>query len=69
MDQQEVDDLEMRLMYGKIDDDYVIPQDEAEVEDTDHVELKKALQDLADDAKIKGASIEFVTKIRELQIT
>jgi hypothetical protein len=69
MDQQEVDDLELQLMYGKIEDDDSIPQDETEVGDTDHDELKDALQALADDANIQGASIEFVTKIRELLIT
>jgi hypothetical protein len=50
MDQQEVDDLELQLIYGKIKDDDYIPQDETEVGDTDHEELKKALQALADDA-------------------
>jgi hypothetical protein len=69
MDQQEVDDLELQLMYGKIEDDDLIPQDETEVGDTDHEELLKALQALADDAQIKGASIKFVTKLRELLIT
>jgi hypothetical protein len=69
MDQQEVDDIELQLMYGKIEDDDPIPQDETEVGDTDHDELKKSLQALADDAKIKGASIEFVTKLREFLIT
>jgi hypothetical protein len=69
MDQQEVDDLELQLIYGKIEDDDPIPQDETKVGDTDHEELKKALQALADDIQIKGASIKFVTKIRELLIT
>jgi Reverse transcriptase (RNA-dependent DNA polymerase) len=69
MDQLEVDDLELQLMYRKIEDDDPIPQDETEVEDTDHEELKKALQALADDAQIKGASIKFVTKLCELLIT
>jgi hypothetical protein len=69
MDQQEVDDLELQLMYGKIEDDDPIPQDEMEVGGTDHEELKKALQALAADAQIKGASIKFVTKLRELLIT
>jgi hypothetical protein len=69
MDQQKVDDLVLKLMYGKIEDDGPIPPDETEVGDTDHDELKKALQALADDAKIKGASIEFITKLRELLIT
>jgi hypothetical protein len=69
MDQQEVDDLELQLIYGKIEDDDPIPQDEMEVRDTDHEELKKALQALTDDAQIKGASIKFATKLRELLIT
>jgi hypothetical protein len=69
MDQLEVDDLELQLIYGKIKDDDPIPQDEMEVGDTDHEELKKSLQALADDAQIKGASIKFVTKHRELLIT
>jgi hypothetical protein len=69
MDQQEVDGLELQLMYGKIEDDDPIPQDETEVGDTDHDELKKSFQALADDAKIKGAAIEFVMNIRELRIT
>jgi hypothetical protein len=69
MDQHEVDDLELKLMYGKIEDDDPIPQDETEVGDTDCDELKKALQALADDAKIKGATVEFVTRLRELLIT
>jgi hypothetical protein len=69
MDQQKVDDLELQLMYGKIEDDDPSPQDETEVGETDHDELKKALQALADDAKIKKASIEFFTRLRELQIT
>jgi hypothetical protein len=69
MDQQEVDDLELDLMYGKIEDDDPISQDEMEVGDTDHEDLKTALQALADDAQIKGASIKFVTKTRELLIT
>jgi hypothetical protein len=69
MDQQDVDDLELELMYGKIEDDDPIPQDETEVGNTDHDELKEALQALADDAKIKGASIEFVTRLREPLIT
>jgi hypothetical protein len=69
MDQQDADDLELQLMYSKIEDDFPIPQDETEVGDTDHEVLKKALQALADDAQIKGASIKFVTKFRELLIT
>jgi hypothetical protein len=40
MDQLEVDDLELQLIYGKIKDDDPIPQDEMEVGDTDHEELK-----------------------------
>jgi hypothetical protein len=40
MDQQEVDGLELQLMYGKIEDDDPIPQDETEVKDTDREELK-----------------------------
>jgi hypothetical protein len=39
MDQQEVDDLELHLTYGKIEDDDPIPQDETDVGDTDHDEL------------------------------
>jgi hypothetical protein len=69
MDQQEVIVLELQLMYGKIEDDDLIPQGETEVGDTDHEELKKALQALADDAQIKEFSIKFVTKLRELLIT
>jgi hypothetical protein len=69
MDRQEFNSLELQLMHGKIKDDDVIPQDETEVEDTDHDELKKALQALADNAKIKGSSIEFFTRLRELLIT
>jgi hypothetical protein len=69
MDHREVDDLELHLTYGKIEDDDLIPQDEREVGDTDHDELWEALQALADDAMIKGASIEFVTKLRELPFT
>jgi hypothetical protein len=69
MDQQEVDDLELQLMYGKIEDDNPIPQDETEVENTDHEELKKALHALPDYAQIKEALIKFVTKLRELLIT
>jgi hypothetical protein len=57
MDQQEVDDLELQLMYGKIEDDDPIPQDETEVGDTDHEELKKALQALADDARSKKSQL------------
>jgi hypothetical protein len=53
MDQQEVDDLELQLMYDKLEDNDPIPKDETEVEDTDHDGLMKALQALADDAKIK----------------
>jgi hypothetical protein len=69
MDQQEVDALKLQLMYSKIEDDDPIPQDETEVGDTDHEELKKALKALADDAQINGASIKFVTTLRELLIT
>jgi hypothetical protein len=69
MDQQEVDDLELQLMYGNIEDDDPIPQDETEVGDTDQKELKQALQALADDSQIKGASIKFTTKLRDLLIT
>jgi hypothetical protein len=69
MDQQAVDDLELQLTYGKIEDDDPIPQDDTEVGDTDHNELGEALQGLADDALIKGASIEFVTKLRDLLLT
>jgi hypothetical protein len=46
-----------------------MPQDETKFGDTDHEELKKSLQSLADDAQIKGASIKFVAKLRELLIT
>jgi hypothetical protein len=70
MDQREVDDLELHLTYGKIEDDDPIPQDETEVGDTaDHNELGEALQSLADDALLKGASMEFVVKLHELLIT
>jgi hypothetical protein len=69
MDQQVVDEIELQLMYGKIEDDDPIPPDETEVGDTDLDELGEALQALADDAMIKGASIEFVAKLRELLIT
>jgi hypothetical protein len=69
MDQRKVDDLDLHLTYGKIEDDDPTPQDETEVGDTDHDELGEALQALADNAMIKGASIEFVTKPRELLIT
>jgi hypothetical protein len=69
MYQQEFDDLELQLMYGKIEDDDLIAQDETEVGDTDQEALKKSPQGLADDAKIKGASTKFVTKLRELLIT
>jgi hypothetical protein len=69
MDQHEVDDLELHLTYGKIEDDDPIPQDETEVGDTDHDELGEALKALADDAMIKQASIEFFKKLRELLIT
>jgi hypothetical protein len=69
MNQQDFDDQELQLMCGEIEDDDLIPQDEKEVGDTDHDELKEALQDLADDAKIKEASIEFVMKLREILIT
>jgi hypothetical protein len=47
INQQEVDDLKLQLMYGKIEDDDPIPQDETKVGDTDHEELKKAPQALA----------------------
>jgi hypothetical protein len=43
MDQQEVDDLELQLMYAKIEEDDLIPQDETEVGDADHEVLKKCL--------------------------
>jgi hypothetical protein len=69
MDQQVVDDLELQLTYGKIEDDDPIPQDETEVGDTDHDELGEALQVLADNALLKCASMEFVVKLRELLIT
>jgi hypothetical protein len=69
MDQHEVDDLELHLTHGKIEDDDPIPQDETEVGDTDHDELWESLQVLADDALLQGASIEFVVKLRELLIT
>jgi hypothetical protein len=41
MDQHEVDDLELHLTYGKIEDDDPIPQDETEVGDTYHDDLGK----------------------------
>jgi hypothetical protein len=60
--------LELHLTYGKIEDDCPIPQDETEVGDTDD-ELGEALQALTDASMIKGASFEFVTKLRGLLIT
>jgi hypothetical protein len=66
MDQHEVEDLELPLTYGKIEDDDPILQDETEVGDTDQNELGEALKALADDALLKGASMEFFTKLREL---
>jgi hypothetical protein len=69
MDQQAVDDLELQLTYGKIEDDYPIPQDETEVGDTDHDELGEALQVLADNALAKGATVYFVLKLRQLLVT
>jgi Reverse transcriptase (RNA-dependent DNA polymerase) len=69
MYQQAVDDLELQLTYGKIKDDEPIPQDETEVGDTDHDELGEALQALADDDLLKGASMEFVVNLRELLLT
>jgi hypothetical protein len=63
MDQQAVDDLELQLTYGKIEDDDPIPQDETEVGDTDHNELVEALQALADNALAKGATVDFVMKL------
>jgi hypothetical protein len=57
------------LTYGKIEDDDPIPQDETEVGDTDHDELGEALQVLADNSLLKGASMEFVVNLRELLIT
>jgi hypothetical protein len=50
-------------MYGKIEDDDPIPQDEMEVGDTDLDEPNDAIQALAVDAKIKKASIEFVKEL------
>jgi hypothetical protein len=55
MDQREVDDLQLQLTYGKIEDDDPLPQEETEVGDTDYDELGEALQALADDAMIKEA--------------
>lgn len=69
LEQHVVDDLELQLAYGKIEDDDPIPQDETEVGETDHDELQEALQALADDALTKGASTEFVGKLRELLVT
>jgi hypothetical protein len=68
MDQQAVDDLELHLTYGKIEDIDPISQDETEVGDTDHDELEKAVQALLGDALIKGASIEFDKKFRKLLV-
>jgi hypothetical protein len=68
MDQQAVDDLELHFSCGKIEIDDSTPQDETEVWDTDHDELGEAQKALADNCMIKGASIEFVTKLRELLI-
>jgi hypothetical protein len=42
MYQQAVDDLELQLTYGTIEDDDRIPQDETEVKETDHDELGEA---------------------------
>jgi hypothetical protein len=69
MDQQAVDDLELHLTYGKIEDDDYIPQDETEVGDTEHDELGEALQVFADNALLKDASMEYVIKLREILIT
>jgi hypothetical protein len=41
MDQQAVDNLKLQLTYGKIEDDDPIPQDETEVGDTGHDELRE----------------------------
>jgi hypothetical protein len=69
MDQQDADELELSLVYGKIEDDDPIPQDDTEVGSTDYEELEEALLTLADNSMIKGASIEPVTELRELLIT
>jgi hypothetical protein len=69
MDQQVADDLELSLVYGKIEDDDPIQQDDTEVGNTDDEELKEALLALVDKAMVKGASIEFLTELRELLVT
>jgi hypothetical protein len=69
MDQQVAEDLELSLVYGKIEGDDPIPQDDTEVGNTDDEELKEALLALIDKAMVKGASIEFATELRELLVT
>jgi hypothetical protein len=69
MDQQDADDLELSLVYGKIEDDDPIRQDDTEVGNTVDEKLEESLLALADNAMIKGASIEFVTELRELLVT
>jgi hypothetical protein len=69
MDRQDADDLELILVYGKIEDDDPIPQDDTEVGNTDDEELEEALLALVDKAMVKGASIEFLTELRELLVT
>jgi hypothetical protein len=69
MDQQDADDLELSLVYGKIEDDNPIPQDDTEVGNTDDEELEEALLALVDKAMVKGASIEFVAELLQLLVT
>jgi hypothetical protein len=69
MDQQDSDYLELSLVYGKIEDDGPIPQDDIEVGNTNDEELEEALLTLAENAMTKRASIEFVTELRELLVT
>jgi hypothetical protein len=69
MDQQVADDLELSLVYGKIEDDDPIPQDDTEVGNPDDEELEEALLALVDTAMVKGASIELATELRELLVT
>jgi hypothetical protein len=69
MNQQDADDLELSLVYGVIEDDDPIPQDDTEVGNTDDEELEETLLALADNDMIKGASNEFVTELREILVT
>jgi hypothetical protein len=48
MDRQDADDLELSLVYRKIEDDDPIPQEDTDVGNTDEDELEEALLTLAD---------------------